>query len=133
MTQSPKILTSREQRRQARWTRDRQWQFMERVAEHNRLWFCVWNKDHLPEQPDEWRDGLITGMEIQEWMARHRDWFVIGRWNEKRYARPIRLTDGGRAVLGNRDAHDMGPVFGGLVEPGWQCVPAPPSKRKVAA
>jgi hypothetical protein len=99
---------------------------MERCAEHNPLWFCVWNKGGRPEASDEWRDGLITGMEIQAWMARHRDWFKIGRWNEKRYARSIRLTNAGRAALANRADFDMEPVFGGLVEPGWQCVPAKP-------
>lgn len=106
---------------------------MERAAEHNPLWFCVWNKARQPELADEWRDGLITGMELQDWMARHRDWFVIGRWSDKRYARPIRLTTAGRAALTNREAYDMEPVYGGLVEPGWQCIPAPPARRRVAA
>jgi len=120
----PKILRDKDSRNRARVIRDRHWRFMERAAEHDPLWFCVWNKTGQPELEDEWRDGLISGMEIMDWVRRHTDWFCIGGWSDQRYARPFRLTDAGRAALANRDVYDMEPVFGGLVEPGWQCVPA---------
>lgn len=131
MNREPKHLRDRNARLRARYIRDRQWRFMEKAEQHDPLWFCVWNKRDLAEEADEWRDGLITGLEIEDWIARHRDWFRRGRWSEKRYARPIRLTDAGRAALANRAPYDMEPVYGGLVEPGWQCVPAAP--RKAAA
>jgi hypothetical protein len=122
----PKRLTSDEHRHQARYIRDRQWRFMERANEHDPLWFCVWNKNRLPEGPDEWRDGLISGMEICEWIRRHKDWFVIGEWDDGRYAFPVQLTEAGRQALTER-ANDMEPVYGGLVEPGWQAIPWPRS------
>lgn len=129
-TMPPKKLKGREDRRQARRTRDSQWKFMERAKEHDPLWFCVWNKTGQPELADEWRDGLITGMEMMEWMQRHPTWFKTGRWSDKRYARPIRLTPAGRRALKTRE-FDMEPIYGGLVEPGWQCIPARPKTEKV--
>jgi hypothetical protein len=98
---------------------------MSRIVDHGTLWFCVWNKRRLDEKPDEWRDCLIGGMEILEWMNRHPDWFVYGEWNDDRYAFPVQLTDAGRAALHERQKYDMEPVFGGLVEPGWQAIPLP--------
>lgn len=124
MTKQPKILRGRANREMARHIRERQWLFMARAAEHNPLWFCVWNKTGQPELADEWRDALISGMEIMEWVRSHPSWFRVGRWSEKRYARPVRLTDAGHAALANREPHDMEPVYGGMVEPGWQCIPA---------
>lgn len=121
----PRKLTDRESREHARAVRDRQWRFMERCAEHEPLWFCVWDKRGREEGPDEWLDGLITGLEIQDWITRHPKWFVYGEWNEERYAAPVTLTDAGKRALRNRSAHDMKPVFGGLVEPGWQAIPTP--------
>lgn len=125
---NPKRLTDRDSRRMARFVRDRQWKFMECCLASNPLWFCVWNKKKLPELADEWRDGLITGLEIEQWMAAHKDWFKRGRWSPKRYARPIRLTDAGKAALADREPYDMEPVVGGLVEPGYVVTPLPPPK-----
>lgn len=105
---------------------------MERAATHNPLWFCVWNKTGQPELEDEWRDGLITGLELMGWMSRHRQWFIVGRWSEKRYARSIRLTQAGRRALKSRAA-DMEPVYGGMVEPGWQCIPSAITKKSRVA
>ena len=121
----PRHLTDDTSRKMARYSRDRQWRFMSRIVDHGTLWFCVWNKRHLDEKPDEWRDCLISGMEILEWMNRHPDWFVNGEWNDDRYAFPVQLTDAGRAALHERQKYDMEPVFGGLVEPGWQAIPWP--------
>jgi hypothetical protein len=93
------------------------------------LWFCVWNKRGLPEKIDEWRDGLISGMEILGWIKQHRRWFIVGRWSEDRYAVPIILTPEGRRALAERRC-DMEPVEGGLVEPGFLAKPTTPAKRR---
>jgi len=108
----------------ARYARDEQWCFMERVALLGVLWWCIWNKGGRPEQDDEKRDCLVAGMERQEWMQTHPDWWTIGEWDEIRYARPVRLTEEGYSALANRHLYDMEPVTGGLVEPGWSAVPA---------
>ena len=120
----PKILTDEESCRRARYIRDRQWRFMECIAEHRVLWFCIWNKKGLPQALDEWRDGLITGMEIQDWIDRHRKWFLVGPWNDERYARRVQLTKEGNQALAVREKYDMEPVFGGMVEPGWMAIPS---------
>ncbi len=125
----PKRLRSASARREARVDRDQQWRFTERVAERGTLWFCNWNKLRMPEATDELRVDLMTGMTIIDWMSRHADWFVVGEWDQDRYAMPIQLTDAGRSALADRAPHDMEPVRGGLVEPGWIAVPAPRSER----
>lgn len=113
-----------------RYTRDYQWKFTERVAQHNPLWFCVWNKAKLPEGPDEMRCDLCSGMDILEWIKAHKDWFKVGRWSEKRYAVPVSLTDTGRKALKAKAKYDMEDVYGGLVEPGYVVKPAPPKQRR---
>lgn len=125
MSSPPKVLKDKSSRAMARAIRDRQWEFMERALKHNPLWFCIWNKRGLPELENEWRDALISGMKIQEWMRAHKPWFRVGKWNEERYATPVRLTPAGRWALRHRMRYDMEPVTGGLVEPGWSCTPAP--------
>lgn len=121
----PKRLTSRDWRRRARSTRDAQWAFMEKIAALGVLWFCCWNKLGKPELADEVRTSLFGGMALNDWMFRHRAWFRIGRWNEERYASPIRLKPAGRRALRQRWRYDLEPVFGGMVEPGWQAIPEP--------
>lgn len=124
MSGGPKLLTDNDARQRARCIRDRQWRFMERCVEHGTLWFCVYNKDRWPEKLDELRCDLITGLEIQYWFeVQHPDWFIVGDWNRKRYARPITLTAAGASALRERSAHDSDPVFGGLVSPGWMAYP----------
>lgn len=110
-------------RQHARWSREYQWRFMERVKQSGTLWFTPWNKRRRPEAPDEWRDGLLTGLDIVRWCSKHPDWFVVGEWSDERDARPISLTDAGRLALQNREC-DMEPYEGGLVEPGWTAIPA---------
>ena len=110
----------------ARAIRDGQWRFMERIAEHGTLWFTPWNKSRREEAADELREGLIGGMELLDWVERHKDWFESGEWSSERDARPYRLTDAGRAALADRATYDMEPVYGGLVEPGWRAIPSPP-------
>lgn len=122
-TPKPKRLRTKFDREMARSTRNRQWRFMERCAEHNPLWFCVWNKERRDEGPDEWRDCLIGGMDILGWMDQHPDWFVKGEWSDERYAMPVSLTDAGRVALAEREKYDMEDVYGGLVEPGYVVTP----------
>ena len=120
----PRKLTDQSAREMARSIRDEQWSIMERMLVHDPLWFCVWNKRDLPELQGEARFGLLGGLEIMEWFDRHPGWFNRGDWDDDRYAFPISLTEAGRTALKNRDTYDKEPVFGGLVEPGWQAIPA---------
>lgn len=116
-------------RKHARASRDYQWHFTERVAELGTLWFTPWEKNRRPQGPDEWRDGLLTGMDIVRWYSQHPDWFVVGEWDNDRAARPISITDAGRAALANRAQYDMEPYAGGMIEPGWVAVPTPSVPR----
>jgi len=130
-TTEPRLLTGDASRARARYTRDQQWNFMARAAEHDPLWFCIWNKRHLPEAADEWRDGLITGLDIEAWVSDHPTWFVRGEWDDGRYARPIWLTDAGRAALIERAPEfDMAPHHGGFVEPGYVVTPLTPAEAE---
>lgn len=131
MTVKPKNLRKRSDRDYARWMRNHQWMFVEKIAEFGVVWFCPWDKYRKHEHPaeNEEVDGPI-GYGILDWMCSHREWFEQGRWSEKRCARPIRLTEAGLTALANWHLYDMEPVFGGLVEPGWRCVPSALLKKK---
>lgn len=127
--EEPRVLTDPEDRQMARDMRDEQWAFAERVAAQGTIWCCWWNKnghhDTSKPLPDDLHVcGLIDGMELLEWFNQHPDWWIIGEWSDERYAAPVSITDAGRAALAEREKHDMEPVYGGLVEPGWQCIPA---------
>jgi len=124
MPEKPKRLTSKWARANARRTRDSHWAFMEKIAALGTVWWCVWNDIRRDEAPDEVRCCLISGCELNDWMQKHADWFAVGEWNETRYARPVRLTEAGRAALADRARYDMEPVYGGLVEPGFVVTPA---------
>lgn len=121
----PKVLRKKWQRENARRTRDAHWRMMERAAEHNPLWFCVWNKKRLPELADEERHGLLDGLEMLAWTDQHPDWFIKGEWSDERYAFPLYLTEAGRQALTEREKYDMELVHGGLVEPGFVVTPIP--------
>lgn len=120
---TPKKLRGVRDRQIARAMRDDQWRFMERIAEHGTLWFCNWNKRRLEEQQDELRTSFVGGRNIGAWLTTHADWFVVGEWNNGRYAMPVQLTDAGRSALANRAPYDMEPIEGGMVEPGWVAIP----------
>lgn len=126
----PKKIKSKQQREIARIMRDSQWAFAEKAAKHGTIWVCWWDKDrrHRTEPlPDDLVvHGLISGMELLEWLGSHPDWWKIGEWSDERYAAPVSITEAGRAALAEREKYDMEPVIGGLVEPGWQAVPLPP-------
>lgn len=123
----PKLLTDPQDRDMARRMRDGQWKFMERVAREGTVHVSTWNKYRLEEQPNELLLSLISGMELSEWITKHLDWFVLGPQEKVRYTQPVSLTGAGRVALANRHLYDMEPVTGGLVEPGWQAVPAEPT------
>ena len=127
----PKKLTDKFNRDDARRMRNRQWIFMERMRDEGGVWFCPWDKygKHKDSNDGVFVDGLI-GWGINDWVRQHRDWYKRGRWNEKRCAVRYRLTDNGLAALENWQDYDMEPVFGGLVEPGWQAIPTPLIKNK---
>jgi hypothetical protein len=129
---SPKELTSPEERRMARVMRDSQWAFMDRVLRQGKVYVCWWNKnrhfDTTKPLPDDLQvHGLIDGLELLEWLNRHPDWWDIGEWSADRFAAPVSLTDAGRAASNDRARYDMEPVTGGLVEPGWIAYPARPT------
>jgi len=115
----------------ARAIRDEQWEILERAAALGTVWICLWNKERRPTAADEFRFSLIGGMETWSWFSNaHPDWFSCGDWSAERYAFPATITDAGRAALADRAAHDLEPVEGGLVEPGWQAVPLPPEEAR---
>jgi len=122
----PRELTEPSQREMARRMRDSHWAFMEKVQQLGTLWWCTWDKErrHKPPADDVYVSGLIDAMELSEWISRHEDWWVKGEWSDERYALPVQLTDEGRRALAERHLYDMEPVTGGMVEPGWICVPA---------
>lgn len=124
----PKRLTSKMWRKIARSMRDMQWEFADLVAKHGTIWVCWWDKErrHPEPRPDNvYVTGLIDGCELLEWLRSHRDWWVIGKWRDDRYAAPIRLTPKGRRAIKQRWRYDMEPVTGGMVDPGWIVTPAP--------
>ena len=123
----PKLRTDETMRAVARNIRDSQWAFMERLAREGTVHVCPWNKYRLEERSDELMFGLIDWLEMNAWIRRHADWFVLGedQWNAERHTFPVSLTVAGREALQHRELYDMEPVEGGLVEPGWQAIPAP--------
>jgi len=124
----PKKLNTKAHREMARVARNHQWEFADRVAKQGTIWLCWWNKNRRHDYHNHPDDlvvcGLIDGMELLEWLNSHKDWWIIGEWSDERYAAPVSLTDAGRAALAEREKYDMEPVTGGLVEPGWQAIPA---------
>jgi len=127
----PKRLTDRTMRMIARRERDGQWEFMERVAREGIVWMCPWDKYGRHKNGDGvYVFGLLGSNEFYHWLDSHKDWWIRGRWSEKRCARSIRITDAGRKALKNRGRYDMEPIFGGMVEPGYVVTPWP---RKKAA
>ena len=120
----PKRLTDRTMRMIARRERDGQWEFMERVAREGIVWMCPWDKYGRHKNGDGvYVFGLLGSNEFYHWLDSHKDWWIRGRWSEKRCARSIRITDAGRKALKNREKYDMELIFGGMVEPGYVVMP----------
>jgi hypothetical protein len=130
--EKPKILRRKADRQRARADRDRQWGFMEQVARCGTVWFCPWDKARRHDMKNLPPDVYVSDLfdPLRDWMGRHTDWWIVGEWSEEKYARAVQLTHAGRAALANREKYDMEPVYGGLVEPGWKCVPLPKEVRK---
>ena len=125
----PKTLTDDPARAMARRIRNFQWETLERIAEHNPLYICWWNKNSHHNEKNSPNDlmvcGLIDGSELVHWLKAHPDWTVVDDWSDERYAAPVYITDTGREALRNREQYDMEPVEGGMIDPGWQAVPTP--------
>ena len=124
----PRVGDEPDHRKWARQIRDRQWSVLERIAEHDPLYICWWNKNGRHKKDNRPDDllvcGLIDGSELAQWLRDHPDWTIVGEWSDERYAAPVWITDAGREALANRHLYDMEPVYWGLVEPGWQTIPA---------
>lgn len=118
----PRRLNDRFSRQIARRTRDGQWDLMRRLARQGIVHICTWNKKRRPEGRNEIRYCLMGWFEDAAFIRAHRNWFGRGPWDDARDTFPMWLTPAGRAALkGLPD--DRKPVFGGLVEPGYQCIP----------
>jgi hypothetical protein len=126
----PRRLSDRRARAHARYERDSQWAFMERVAREGVVWMCPWDKHHRHGKDGVYVFGLLGSNEFFHWLHSHKDWWKHGRWSEKRCARSIRITEAGRAALASRHLYDMEEIFGGMVEPGYVVTPALPKKRE---
>jgi hypothetical protein len=103
---------------------------MERVAREGVVWMCPWDKYRRHGADGVYVFGLIGSNEFFHWLADHKEWWIHGRWSEKRCARSIRLTDAGIEALANRELYDGELIYGGMVEPGYVVKPWP---RKKAA
>lgn len=99
---------------------------------HRNGFQCAHCKVTMERIPDDgvYVFGLIGSNEFYHWLDSHKNWWKRGRWSEKRCARSIRITADGIKALENRELHDMEPIFGGMVEPGYVVVPWP--KKKAA-
>lgn len=121
---TPKKLTSPWDRQCARRERESNWAFMARLARAP-VHVCLWNKYHKTERRNEMMLSLFGGMDLMAFVRSHRPWFGQGAYNEDRTTFAFWLTPVGRAALRRRDPkHDNAVVNGGLVEPGYQVMPA---------
>jgi hypothetical protein len=129
---APVLKEDAESQAMARRMRDGHWAFADKVLEQGTVWFCWWNKArrHVAPYPaDVVVTGLIDGLELLDWLKGHEDWWIIGEWDDARYAAPVQLTEIGRRALAERHLYDLEPVNWGLVEPGYTAVPAPVEAR----
>ena len=131
-TEQRRTLTDPAARQMARRMRDRHWEILELIAQHNPLYICWWDKDQRHGRHDP-RNllvlCLITGSELTAWLRAHPDWTNVGEWEPERCAVPVWITDAGRQALRHREQYDTEPVQGGMVEPGWECIPAGPEEN----
>lgn len=121
---SPRKLTSLFARQCARRDRESNWAFMARLARAP-VHVCLWNKYHKKERGNEMMLSLMGGMDLMSFVRSHRTWFGSGAYDPDRTTFPFWLTPAGRSALRRRDpAHDSAVVNGGLVDPGYQVMPA---------
>lgn len=86
---------------------------------------CLWNKYHKKERGNELMLCLMGGADFMSWVREHRVWFGMGPYNAERTTFMFWLTPAGRSAVKRRDKkHDNAVVNGGLVEPGYQVMPA---------
>lgn len=111
-------------RKIARRERDSHWNFMRRLARQGAVHVCLWNKRGLKERGSELMLSLMGGNDLMSWVAAHRSWFGYGAYNAGRTTFPFWLTPRGRIALRRRRrADDRAPIFGGMVQPGYQVIP----------
>lgn len=121
---APRKLTSARERHAARHERESNWAFMAKLAKAP-VHVCLWNKYHKTERRNEMMLSLMGGMDLMRFVRSHRAWFQHGAYNKDRTTFSYWLTAAGRAALRRRDPkHDNAVVDGGLVEPGYQVMPA---------
>lgn len=119
----PRKLTDHNGRERARLVRDRQWRFMEKAAKFGTVWHIAYTRWREPKE-DEEHVAYLGHEELYGWFReKHPDWLIVGAFDEQRKGYPVTLSAAGYAALENREQYDMEPVFGGLVEPGWQAIP----------
>jgi hypothetical protein len=119
---TPRRLNDKLSRQIARRVRDGHWEFMAKLARFGVVHVCTWNKARRKEGRNEMRCGLLDWFEYAAFIRAHRAWFGQGPWDTRRDTFPMWLTPAGRQALATRP-DDSNPVFGGLVEPGYQCIP----------
>ena len=59
--EEPKLRTDERSRRMARHIRDQQWQVLERIAEHNPLHVCWWDKNGRHKRKPSRRTSWCAG------------------------------------------------------------------------
>ena len=113
--------------------RDFHWKTLERIAEHDPLEICWWDKyrRHKREKPDNLLALSPMRVDLARWLRDHADWIEEGSWSDETCSMPYRITDAGREALANRGRHDSEPVYGGMIEPGWQAEPLPEDKETI--
>jgi hypothetical protein len=117
----PRRLNTRYHRESARRHRDFDWAFMRRIARQGIVHYSPWNKNRLPTGRNEYRDGLIGGLEWWGWVKRHRTWFCWSAWDPQRQTYAFSLTRIGKKIARRPPRRfDLEPVYGGLVEPGYR-------------
>lgn len=121
---TPRKLTSAWDRQTARRDRDWNWAFMARLSKAP-VHVCLWNKYRKTARGNEMMLCLMGGVDLMTFVRAHRAWFGHGAYNPARTTFCFWLTPAGRTALRRRDPkHDNAVVEGGLVEPGYQVMPA---------
>lgn len=120
----PPKLNDPWERQAARRGREMDWALMERLARAP-VHICLWNKYHKVERRNELMLCMMGGVDFMTWVREHRSWFGHGAYNRTRTTFQFWLTPAGRAAVRRRDPrHDNAVTNGGLVEPGYQVMPA---------
>ena len=76
--------------------RDFHWKTLERIAEHNPLEICWWDKNrrHKRERPDNLLVLSPMDVDLVRWLKDHADWIEEGKWSEETCSMPFYITAG---------------------------------------